>query len=393
MSVESQLSKITYLITEGVLTYSFPYKFFSKEDIEVWHASADGETQEQFTLDEDYTISPVQDDYPDGANVVLSEELPAGDTLIIRRVLDVVQQTSLPASGKLNTESLESQLDKIVMICQQLTETVGRALVLPITFTEEISSVEELIALVYQAAADAEDAATAADDAKDAAEAAQAAAEAARDEALAATMRWRNVSAFTRVSDSTFTVTDNEENQKIFTRGTPLKYKATAGSFVFGYVTNYSAGTVTIAGAPLDTDHDDVMEYDACLKAFQFHILISGLFAASTGDKLNSIMKTQFPWTTGNAKILFFSASQKTVDSTTQPKVNLKIAGNLLSTNDSNNGIQLSTSNTIVKNPATAVNTSNYSIAADNLIEVNVSAAGGTGDCADLSLNVTAIYE
>jgi len=84
---------------------------------------------------------------------------------------------------------------------------------------------------------------------------------AVRDSLNALPSRWSAVAAFTRVSNSTFTVTDNAENQTIFIKGRWLKYRETGGTWRYGMVILYAAGTVTLDGHPLTTLDDDEMEY------------------------------------------------------------------------------------------------------------------------------------
>ena len=65
------------------------------------------------------------------------DPLPDGQTFTIVREMAITQGVSLPNTGKLPTLSLEKQLDRQIMICQQLKEAQTRTVKLPITSTED----------------------------------------------------------------------------------------------------------------------------------------------------------------------------------------------------------------------------------------------------------------
>ncbi len=65
---------------------------------------------------------------------------------------------------------------------------------------------------------------------------------------------------FTRTSDATFTVTNDAANQAAFKVGTPIRYADSPGTWSYGMVTAYSAGTVTLAGAPMTASYDAYLQ-------------------------------------------------------------------------------------------------------------------------------------
>ena len=77
-----------------------------------------------------------------------------------------------------------------------------------------------------------------------------------------------------------------------------------------------------------------------------------------------------------------------------QPKVNVKVDDSLVSTNDSNKGLQVSgTPGTWTANSAIAVSVSNYAITKGDSIEVRCTEAGTNADAADLTINLLFVYE
>jgi hypothetical protein len=91
---------------------------------------------------------------------------------------------------------------------------------------------------------------------------------------------------------------------------------------------------------------------------------------------------------------LMMAATLGTVDTDTQPKVNVKIASGLVFTGDSNKGIQLSaTPGTWVAPTAVALNTTNYDIVRGDAIDIRCTEAGVNGDAECLSLFCTFVLE
>ena len=73
--------------------------------------------------------------------------------------------------------------------------------------------------------------------------------------------RWTAGPAMTRLSDSSFSVSDTSENQAAFCAARFIRYRSTGGTWRYGQVLSYSSGTVTLAGHPLTTSDDDEIQY------------------------------------------------------------------------------------------------------------------------------------
>ena len=205
---------------------------------------------------------------------------------------------------------------------------------------------------------------------------------------------WSVMNDITRASDSTFTVTDNATNEERFKEGRPIRYADTVGTWSWGIVTDYTTGTVTLAGAPMTTSFDAYLQYGEMEKVVTMDLFASSTYGDGTNtDLLASDMNTYIKWQLGNAYCVSFSGIQKTVDTGTEPKINLRVGGADVSTADSNNGIQLGATATWIDNAATSISTTNYSITRGEAITINVTAAGGTGDAADLTVSTVWILE
>jgi hypothetical protein len=151
---------------------------------------------------------------------------------------------------------------------------------------------------------------------------------------------------------------------------------------------------ISICGPPLDTGVALTALYiGGAEKVVQADFFISGTYGNGTGDLLAADMNTYFKWGLGKAYLVTFSCIQKTVDTGAEPKINVKVNTAAVSTNDSNNGVQLGATATWVDNSAVAINTSNYDINRGEAVEINCTAAGGTGDAADLTVSCTFILE
>lgn len=124
--LENEVNKIVYLVGEARV-FSFSVRFFSAQDISCYLEQDDGEST-LLILNVDYSIE-AKNDYTEGANItLLIDPLPTGKKLAIARELSLTQELSLPDYGKLPASSLETQLDKIVMMIQQQAENLQRAI-------------------------------------------------------------------------------------------------------------------------------------------------------------------------------------------------------------------------------------------------------------------------
>jgi hypothetical protein len=168
--------------------------------------------------------------------------------------------------------------------------------------------------------------------------------------------------------------------------GGPLRYDI-GGTTYYGVITALVANTsITIAGAPLSgavsnlkVSPMDVIEVD---------FFISGTYGASVQNLLQPVMKQYYLWRFSEARLVKFSMVHNTADTgANQPKLNVKVNANAVSTNDGNNGVQLSAAGTWVDNSAVAIDTTNYITTNGLAVEVALTVVGTNKDSSDLTVS------
>ena len=175
--------------------------------------------------------------------------------------------------------------------------------------------------------------------------------------------------------------------------GLPLQY--TIGGTVYrGRVVAVSADTsIDIQGAPMGGDVTK-LEVGEVSRVAVIPMYVDSTYGNATDtDLLWNDMSTKVIWDLGKAYCIGFQATHKTVDTGTEPKVNVNVGGSAVSTNDTNNGIQLGATGVMVKNSAVAINTTNYSVDFGDAVTPTCTVAGGTGDAANLTVQAVFVLE
>ena len=197
--------------------------------------------------------------------------------------------------------------------------------------------------------------------------------------------RWTLIASsnYTATPASTSQITMSET--ELMSPGLPLKYTYDGNTY-YGRVNAVTTDTnITIQGAPLDTNHDLTALYVGTPEmVVQVNCFVAGTYGDGAGDLLNADMNAAMTWQLTTAYLVAFGAKHATDDGTANPKINVKVGGNVVSTNDSNNGIQVD--DVWVANPAVAINTTSYVCTRGESLEVACTAAGTDGDAADLSV-------
>lgn len=198
---------------------------------------------------------------------------------------------------------------------------------------------------------------------------------------------WTTISAtkYTATPASTSTIPCSDTSD--FAVGKALKY-AYNGTTYYGIVTAISTNAlVTIAGAPLNVSHDlTSLQIGAPGQVEVMDIQVAGAYADNTEDILAGTANRYIRWRKSAAYLVAISATHKTADTgASQPKLNAKVAGNLVSTEDSNAGLQLSTAGAWVNGSTVAISAANYIVYMNDSIELRVTAAGSNGNAANLS--------
>ena len=165
MALSSETSKTTFNCTGGT-TYDFDFKVFDEEDLEVIRVTAAG-VESTLVLTTGYSVSALTET---GGRVTTVSTYSDGK-LIVRRKQSKKQEIDYTQNDAFSTPVLEEQLDKTVMMIQEVKEQVGRCIQMP-AITEE-ADVPDYADLIDTATVAAQDAA---DDASDSADAAAASA-------------------------------------------------------------------------------------------------------------------------------------------------------------------------------------------------------------------------
>lgn len=127
--LENQNNAMTYAVKEGRV-FAFPIRFNASTEIHCFLSSGSGSGTE-LLRDVDFSVEP-RGSYEHGSNIrLLMKVLPTGSTLTIRREVPYTQVTAFPTSGKLDSKSIERALDRIVMMCQQLSHELDHVEKLP----------------------------------------------------------------------------------------------------------------------------------------------------------------------------------------------------------------------------------------------------------------------
>ena len=138
MTISTTTSRAAYAGNGVTTIFSFPYRFLVNGDLEVTLFAADG-TSTLKVLTTDYTVLGADDDA--GGSVTMLVAPAVGQTLVIRRVVDLTQETDYSSGDSFPAETHERALDKLTMMDQQLQEQVDRAVTVPVdndTFSGEL---------------------------------------------------------------------------------------------------------------------------------------------------------------------------------------------------------------------------------------------------------------
>ena len=181
----------------------------------------------------------------------------------------------------------------------------------------------------------------------------------------------------------------NTNQTSLIFQNMPVRYKL-SGTYYYGRVKTITSNLLTIQGAPLTTGAGNLTElaFASSNLVSSMVLFVSGAYASVTSTQLlRDIMRLRLNWQLPKAYLVYFNAIQDTNATTTQPKINIRIAGSDVSTNDTNLGVQLST--TLVENPDIAISTANYDINPGEAMEINCTATdAGTTNAANLTVTL-----
>lgn len=164
MAISSEIRKAGPFLGNGTATsFPFGFKVFEAADVKVVQADAGG-VESTLTLGADYrvTLNPEQESAP-GGSVVLNTPLPDGERLAITSSMANLQPITLTNQGGFYPEIINSGLDRLTILVQQIAEQIGRAIKVNISSSQDPAElVNSLFASADQAASNAATAVTAA---------------------------------------------------------------------------------------------------------------------------------------------------------------------------------------------------------------------------------------
>jgi len=122
MTISSQTQRHDYTAAGGQTVFPFTFEILATTDLLVY---VDGVIKNMGT---DYSVSAAP--WTAGGNVTFVTAPGAAKTVVILRAIPLTQVTDLIEGAKFSSETIEDVFDKLTMLCQDLKEMVGRALIL-----------------------------------------------------------------------------------------------------------------------------------------------------------------------------------------------------------------------------------------------------------------------
>lgn len=120
----------------GVQTaFPFSFKAFSETDLALY--KTDGTTQTLLSNPSHYTVSLNADqNVSPGGTITVTTAPLSSEALTLLRTVQSRQELDLITGGAFSPEAMETALDKLVMLIQQVEEVTGRSVAIPITSSE-----------------------------------------------------------------------------------------------------------------------------------------------------------------------------------------------------------------------------------------------------------------
>lgn len=139
MAISTTIRKAGPFVGNGVTTvFPFGFKVFASSDLLVARMDAAGLRDTVLVLDTDYTVilNSNQDDDP-GGSVTLLTALGSGLKLTVVTNVPSTQTLVLTSQGGFYPDVINRAFDKLTIIAQQILETLGRTVRLPVSSTAD----------------------------------------------------------------------------------------------------------------------------------------------------------------------------------------------------------------------------------------------------------------
>ena len=125
MTVSSSTSRVSYNGNGSTTVFAYTFRVFDQDDLTVIIRSANG-TETVKTITTHYTVSGVGS--AGGGNVTMLTAPASGETLVIIREQDLIQELDIVPNDPFPASSVEDALDKLTFMVQQHEETLGRTI-------------------------------------------------------------------------------------------------------------------------------------------------------------------------------------------------------------------------------------------------------------------------
>lgn len=150
MTVPSDVNKHIYAGNGVTRVWPYTFLLYDASHLQVWVKRGD---EESALLERGYVLNEQEKTVtypPEGTG---EAPLSAEDQIIIMRVVPVLQSTELKNQGEFFAKTIEMQFDLVVMMIQQITETLRRAVVGPVDQNDSGVAYQALLDAVEEAKA------------------------------------------------------------------------------------------------------------------------------------------------------------------------------------------------------------------------------------------------
>ena len=150
MTVPSDVNKHIYAGNGVTRVWPYTFLLYDASHLQVWVKRGD---EESALLERGYVLNEQEKTVtypPEGTG---ESPLSADDQIIIMRVVPVLQLLDLLNQGEFFAEDIEKQFDLVVMMIQQITETLRRAVVGPVDQNDSGVAYQALLDAVEEAKA------------------------------------------------------------------------------------------------------------------------------------------------------------------------------------------------------------------------------------------------
>jgi hypothetical protein len=129
MTVSTSTSTANYTANGSTTTFAYPFKIFADSDLVVILRNTATAVETLQVLNSAYTVTGAGN--VAGGNVVFGTAPASGNTVFIRRVLPLTQETDYVANDPFPADAHEDALDKLTMLVQQASVDADRAILFP----------------------------------------------------------------------------------------------------------------------------------------------------------------------------------------------------------------------------------------------------------------------